>query len=116
MNSNVRGAMLPVGREAPSVSASLSALRSIAWLAASRTRRSAHGRLRIPLVEEVQVVHADRAREAEPEIGVALQLLRGRRVEQVGDVDLAALQHRRRVVASGTLLKTRRFTEGILRQ
>ena len=34
---------VPVGREAPSVSASLSALRSIARLAALRTRGSAHG-------------------------------------------------------------------------
>ena len=34
---------LPTGREAPRVSASDSALRSMAWLAASRTRRSAHG-------------------------------------------------------------------------
>ena len=49
--------------------------------------------------------------------GIALDLLRLRRVEQVGDVDLAALEHGQRAwSAPGTLLKTRRFTEGILRQ
>jgi len=35
--------MLPVGAEKPSASASLMAWRSMARLAASRTRRSAHG-------------------------------------------------------------------------
>ena len=44
-NSKVRGMMLPVAFEAPSVSISLIARRSIAWLAARRTRLSAHGDL-----------------------------------------------------------------------
>ena len=51
-------------------------------------------RLGVPLVEEIQVVDADRAREAEPDRGIAPELERGRRVEHVRDVDLAVLQHR----------------------
>ena len=41
----MRGTKLPVSREKPSVSALFTAWRSMAWLAASRTRRSAHGDL-----------------------------------------------------------------------
>ena len=42
-NSKPLGTMFPVGGDAPTVSASLIAFLSMAWLAASRTRLSAHG-------------------------------------------------------------------------
>src|SRR5262249_360353 len=42
-NSMCRGTMLPVMPAKPSCSASFSVLRSIAWLAAKRTRRSCQG-------------------------------------------------------------------------
>ena len=53
------------------------------------------GRFRIPLVEEIQIVDADRAGEGQPDRRIALELERGRRVEHVGHVHLAVLQHRR---------------------
>ena len=53
------------------------------------------GRFRIPLIEEVQVVDADRPREGQPDRRVALELERGRRVEHVRHVHLAVLQHGR---------------------
>jgi hypothetical protein len=44
-NSRFLGTKPPLSREALSVSAAFSAFRSMAWLAASRTRWSAHGDL-----------------------------------------------------------------------
>jgi len=46
------------------------------------------------LIEEVDVGDADAAGKGELQIGVALDLFRHRPVEEVGDVDLAALEHR----------------------
>src|SRR5262249_57969575 len=53
------------------------------------------GRLRVPLIPEVEEVDADSPGERQLEARIALELERGGRVEQVGDVDLAFLQHRR---------------------
>src|SRR5581483_4823562 len=50
-------------------------------------------RLRIPLIEEIEEERRDTARERQPQARVTLDLLRLGRVEQVGDVDLPALQH-----------------------
>ena len=50
-------------------------------------------RLRVPLVEVVEVVRADAAREGQLERRILLDVLRLRSVEEVGQVHLAALEH-----------------------
>ena len=48
---------------------------------------------RIPLIEEVQVEDGDAAGEGQLEVGITLDLLRLGDVAEVGNVDLAPLQH-----------------------
>ncbi len=71
-------------------------------------------RLRVPLIEVVEVVRADAAREGELERGILLDVLRLRGVEEVGEVHLAALEHGQARVGVGHALVDQPLDRGHL--
>ena len=82
--------MLPLGFEAPSVSASLSDLRSIARLAALRTARVAPRATSRPTYRENRDRHVPMPPEkASFILGSFLDRSGQRLVQQIGDIDLA---------------------------
>ena len=108
--------MLDAGRPCPRNSASLNALRSIARLAASRTRRSAHGERGSHC--SVNTTHwltvGSVTRRVRPGVRFTSSAF-GPRNPAAMSVS-PRLSITRRVESSGTDLKTSRFTAGVVRQ
>ena len=108
--------MLYVSFEWPSVIAWLMALRSIARLAARRTRGSAHGDFGSNC--SVNTIHSVNVGNVALSVRPGVRLTSspfGPRIEYATSAS-ARLSIARRVDSSGTDLKMRRFTPGVLRQ
>src|SRR5262249_41511620 len=108
--------MLGAGFPNPRYSASLKPLRSIARLAASRTRRAAHGDLAPTCwVKRSHAVNVGNVGlRVAPGVRLTFSAL-GPRIEYATSVS-PRLIIARRVDSSGTDLKTSRFTAGAFRQ
>ena len=107
--------MLPVGRERPSVSASLSAWRSMARLAASRTRLSAQGDFGSHWSgKSSQKIPSSGATSRMP--GVRLMSCAVGPVRSMARSTSPLFSAAARVVSSGRLRKTSRLMDGGLRQ
>ena len=85
--------MLPVGLDAPSVAASLSAFRSIARLAALRTRWSAQGDLGSHMSKKSRTNVPTPPEKASFKVGSFFTVCAELIYRADGNIDFAALQH-----------------------
>jgi hypothetical protein len=108
--------MLPLGRATPRYSAWLMLWRSMAWLAASRTRRSCQGDFGSHWSgRSSQNTESSRTESSRnPAVLFTASASGPRKLNAIStSPDFSAAK---RVASSGIDLRTRRFTDGVLRQ
>ena len=115
-NSNVRGMMLPVGREKPRVSAWLTALRSMARLAARRTLMLAQGDFGFHCSGMSSQKGASRRTGTRRRPAVRLSSSAVGPEKRYARSTSPFLRAASRVASSGMERMTRRLTCGVLRQ